>query len=151
MFKNLVRLYSMVVCLICSTILLVTISMSVSSVFRIVFAEYKYAHSLERYTNNEKFVAYYENRQSKHTQSHDASYWNINDHDNAKTLSRLIANTKDQLKIAEVRLAARREYVERIKQDNIVGIIDSLGWILVSIIFLVIHIYVYIKNDTNND
>lgn len=147
MFKNLVRLYSTIVCLICSIALLVTISLTLTNIFRIVLVEYKYSSTLERYADNERFLSYYHSKaQEKYSNAEPGYGNNTSAADSIKRVSSLIAGVKNHEKITDIRLAEKADHIARIKHENIISIIDYLGWMVASALFLVIHVYIYKKS-----
>ena len=56
MFKNLVQLYSLVVCLIASIVMMITIGIMLGNATDILLPEYKYMNQLDKFTSNEKYM-----------------------------------------------------------------------------------------------
>ena len=56
MFKNLVQLYSLVVCLIASIVMMITIGIMLGNATDILLPEYKYMNQLDKFTSNEKYI-----------------------------------------------------------------------------------------------
>ncbi len=56
MIKNLVQLYSLVVCLIASVVIMITIGIMLGNTTDILLLEYKYMNQLDKFTSNEKYI-----------------------------------------------------------------------------------------------
>jgi len=65
MIKNLVQLYSLVVCLIASVVIMITIGIMLGNTTDILLPEYKYMNQLDKFTSNEKYID--SQKQSEHS------------------------------------------------------------------------------------
>lgn len=118
MFKNLVQLYSLVVCLIASIVMMITIGIMLGNATDILLPEYKYMNQLDKFTSNEKYID--SQKQSDHSSK---EKWQIIDPNS----------------LAEKRLAERESYINRIKGDAISTVINCITWFITGLFFFVIH------------
>jgi hypothetical protein len=118
MIKNLVQLYSLVVCLIASVVIMITIGIMLGNTTDILLLEYKYMNQLDKFTSNEKYID--SQKQSDHSSK---EKWQIIDPNS----------------LAEKRLAERESYINRIKGDAISTVINCITWFITGLFFFVIH------------
>ncbi|MBN8523008.1 MAG: hypothetical protein J0M23_04025 [Rickettsiales bacterium] len=118
MIKNLVQLYSLVVCLIASVVIMITIGIMLGNTTDILLPEYKYMNQLDKFTSNEKYID--SQKQSDHSSK---EKWQIIDPNS----------------LAEKRLAERESYINRIKGDAISTVINCITWLITGLFFFVIH------------
>ena len=118
MIKNLVQLYSLVVCLIASVVIMITIGIMLGNTTDILLPEYKYMNQLDKFTSNEKYID--SQKQSDHSSK---EKWQIIDPDS----------------LAEKRLAERESYINRIIGDAISTVINCITWLITGLFFFVIH------------
>ena len=130
MFKNLVQLYSLVVCLIASIVMMITIGIILGNATDILLPEYKYMNQLDKFTSNEKYIDY--QKQS--------------DPINKERLQII-----DSDSVAEKRLAEREDYINRIKGDAISTLINCTTWLITGLFFFVIHWRIYKGSSASNN
>ena len=118
MFKNLVQLYSLFVCLIASIVMMIAIGIMLGNITDILLPEYKYINQLDKFTSNEKYIDY-----QKQSDSSNKERLQIIDSDS----------------VAEKRLAEREDYINRIKGDAISTVINCITWFITGLFFFVIH------------
>lgn len=130
MFKNLVQLYSLVVCLIASIVMMITIGIILGNATDILLPEYKYMNELDKFTSNEKYI-------DSQTQSDPSS----------KERLQII----DSDSVAEKRLKEREDYINRIKGYAISTIINYITWLITGLVFFVIHWKIYKGSSASNN
>ena len=130
MFKNLVQLYSLFVCLIASIVMMIAIGIMLGNITDILLPEYKYINQLDKFTSNEKYIDY-----QKQTDSSNKERLQIIDSDS----------------VAEKRLAEREDYINRIKGDAISTLINCITWLITSLVFFVIHWRMYRRCSASNN
>ena len=130
MFKNLVQLYSLVVCLIASIVMMIAIGIMLGNITDILLPEYKYMNQLDKFTSNEKYIDY--QKQS--------------DPINKERLQII-----DSDSVAEKRLAEREDYINRIKGDAISTLINCTTWLITGLFFFVIHWRIYKGSSASNN
>jgi hypothetical protein len=107
---------------------MVTIGIMLISATDLIFTEYKYKNQLNRFVSNEKYIDY-----QKHTNPNDKEKW--------QSLSMKL--------VEEKRIAAKREYIEEVKDSAISGIINCVTWLITGLIFFVIHWKMYRRSSSN--
>ena len=130
MIKNLVQLYSLVVCLIASVVIMITIGIMLGNTTDILLLEYKYMNQLDKFTSNEKYID--SQKQSEHSSK---EKWQI----------------IDPNLLAEKRLAERESYINRIKGDAISTVINCITWLITGLFFFVIHWRMYKGYSASNN
>jgi len=130
MFKNLVQLYSLFVCLIASIVMMIAIGIMLGNVTDILLPEYKYMNQLDKFTSNEKYIDY-----QKQSDSSNKERLQIIDSDS----------------VAEKRLAEREDYINRIKGDAISTLINCTTWLITGLFFFVIHWRIYKGSSASNN
>ena len=130
MIKNLVQLYSLVVCLIASVVIMITIGIMLGNTTDILLPEYKYMNQLDKFTSNEKYID--SQKQSEHSSK---EKWQI----------------IDPHLLAEKRLAERESYINRIKGDAISTVINCITWLITGLFFFVIHWRMYKGYSASNN
>lgn len=152
MIKNILQLYALLVCLITVVILIVSFSMSLNLVTSLVIPEYKYYSSLRSYDSNEAYIEDYEHSigftssslhelPSSSLDDSERQYWK----DKMQKVIALQQLPPNQLD--EKRLAARRQYLENKKVQDITSLIYTLQWVLIAMIFFFIHWKIYKKSE----
>ncbi|WPX98922.1 hypothetical protein Megpolyxen_00777 [Candidatus Megaera polyxenophila] len=130
MIKNLAQLYSLVVCLIASVVIMITIGIMLGNTTDILLPEYKYMNQLDKFTSNEKYID--SQKQSEHSSK---EKWQI----------------IDPNLLAEKRLAERESYINRIKGDAISTVINCITWLITGLFFFVIHWRMYKGYSASNN
>ena len=130
MIKNLVQLYSLVVCLIASVVIMITIGIMLGNTTDILLPEYKYINQLDKFTSNEKYID--SQKQRDHSSK---EKWQI----------------IDPNLLAEKRLAERESYINRIKGDAISTVINCITWLITGLFFFVIHWRMYKGYSASNN
>lgn len=130
MIKNLVQLYSLVVCLIASVVIMITIGIMLGNTTDILLPEYKYMNQLDKFTSNEKYID--SQKQSEHSSK---EKWQI----------------IDPNLLAEKRLAERESYINGIKGDAISTVINCITWLITGLFFFVIHWRMYKGYSASNN
>ena len=130
MFKNLVQLYSLFVCLIASIVMMIAIGIMLGNITDILLPEYKYINQLDKFTSNEKYIDY-----QKQSDSSNKERLQIIDSDS----------------VAEKRLAEREDYINRIKGDAISTLINCTTWLITGLFFFVIHWRIYKGSFASNN
>ena len=124
MNKNLLQIYSLLICLISSIILIITLGFVFRSTVNLIFLEYRFRDNLQHYSSNERYIEH--------------------NKDSSDSLRNLSADA-----IQNVRLHKRAEHIDFQKHQAINHIIDCVGWILISIAFFSLHWRLY-KNATKS-
>ena len=130
MIKNLVQLYSLVVCLIASVVIMITIGIMLGNTTDILLPEYKYMNQLDKFISNEKYID--SQKQSDHSSK---EKWQIIDPNS----------------LAEKRLAERESYINRIKGDAISTVINCITWLITGLFFFIIHWRMYKGYSASNN
>lgn len=152
MIKNILQIYALLVCLITIVILIISFSISLNSVTNLLIPEYKYYSSLRPYDSNEAYIEDYERSigftpSSLHQLSSSAldeserQYWK----DKMQKVMALQQLPPAQLDAK--RLAAREQYLEDKKIQNITSLIETFQWIVIAMIFFFIHWKIYKKSE----
>jgi hypothetical protein len=128
MLKNLTQVYCLIICLVASIVMMVTIGIMLISATDLIFTNYKYKNQLNRFVSNEKYIDY-----QKHTNPNNKEKW--------ESLSMKL--------VEEKRIAAKREYIEELKDSAISGIINCATWLITGLIFFVIHWKMYRRSSSN--
>ncbi len=127
MFKNLLQLYSLLVCLIASIVMMVSVGLAFNETTTIWLVEYKNKVSLNNYSTNEKYISY--NKQ----------------YNGKKDLDKL---TSEEL-VAK-RVAERSDYIQDKKDGSVSSLINIFTWLLTGLLFFAIHWRIYKKDSVRN-
>ena len=130
MIKNLVQLYSLVVCLIASVVIMITIGIMLGNTTDILLPEYKYMNQLDKFTSNEKYID-----SQKQSEQSSKEKWQI----------------IDPNLLAEKRLAERESYINRIKGDAISTVINCITWLITGLFFFITHWRMYKGYSASNN
>ena len=125
MFKNLLQLYALVVCLINSVVLLCLTGWTLNSVMELVIPQYKHYSTMIRYSSDEHFVRHYESAYSY-------------DDDKLKEFQKLTPE-----KITKNRIAEKANFLDTTRGNAIEELIKALQWLLVSAFFFLTHWNLY--------
>lgn len=131
MFKNLMQVYSLVVCLVASVVMMIALGVMLNSGTDLLLTEYKNAHQLINYDSDEKYIEY--KRSSAYT-DHDKEKWKADNLDH----------------ITEKRMADRADYINGVKASAINGIINAMTWFITGLLFFIIHWRLYKRSMSNN-
>ena len=118
MHKNFIQVYCLVICLVASIVMMVTIGIMLVSTTDLIFTDYKYKNQLNNFADNEKYIEY-----QKHKNPDDKEKW--------QSLSLKL--------IEEKRIIAKGDYIEEIKDGASSSIINATTWLIILLIFFVIH------------
>ncbi|WCR56300.1 hypothetical protein [Rickettsia asembonensis] len=122
------QIYSMVVCFVITIVLLITLSITFNAFITLFLPEY---------TNKEELIKYSTNEQYLKLKSYDKDLY--------EQLKGLPPN-----ELEEKRISYKNEYIEVTKARAVSTIINCLIWIIVSLIFFIVHWKIY-KNTQNNN
>ena len=56
MFKSLIQLYCLIVCLISAITIMITLGVAFNSITEVTLTEYKFASSLSKFSSNDKYI-----------------------------------------------------------------------------------------------
>ncbi|MBP6951872.1 MAG: hypothetical protein KBD36_01805 [Alphaproteobacteria bacterium] len=129
MIKNIFQLYTLLICLICTIILIISSSMFLNSLTDLFIPEYKSYSSMVSYESNDNYLRYYERD------------WGIKD-ERYIALSQL---SPDQLD--DKRMIAKKAFLAQEKAQAIGALIHCLQWALVALAFFLIHWRLYKKSN----
>lgn len=124
MFKNLLQLYSLLVCLVASIVMMVTVGHIFNETTTILLLEYKNKVHLNHYSTNEKYLTYAE--------------------DNNKKQDILSKLTDEEL--AAKRVSVRADYIQDAKDGAISSLISIFTWFITALLFFAIHWRIYKKD-----
>lgn len=117
MFK-LVQLYSLVMCLIASVIIMITVALMLGCITDITLVEYKEYNYLNNFKNNEKYIEY-------------------------KIQSSVDIKNLDSETITSNRLLEKNNYIEDKKGSAISSFIPLFTWFFTGFIFFIVHWRLY--------
>ena len=120
MFKNLVRVYCVCILFVSAVMIMVTTGILLSAAINYNFVEYKNISALEQYSTNEKFIEENKDR-----------YKGISSWSNKYT--------------EEKRTAAKNDFILKQRNKSIETFFDTVSWLFTSLLFLIIHIFIYKK------
>ena len=126
MLKNLLQLYSLLICFISTLILIITTALVLQNISNIFFMEYKEKESLNKFISNEKYLEHKLQRFPKNK-----NYW---------------TGMKTE-ELEKTRINEQQEFIGGIINDNIKSLINIGCWMISAIFFLVPHIYIYKKSS----
>lgn len=119
MFKNLTRLYAGMVMLLCTIILVITTSLSISSLLTYRFPEEMSSVMFERFTSTENFKNSFYDQQKQ----------------------ALLKLSEDEL--TKKMVNAKQEEIDRQKRNSISNILHFIPWFVVAVLFLLVHVIIY--------
>ena len=114
MFKNLLQLYALVMCLISSIMIMITFGVMFNNVTELTLTEYKHQAHLNNFTTNEKYINY-------------------------KTK----LGPLDEKELQRKRLLEKDSYIENQKSNAISSLISGATWLFTGFIFFIIHWCLY--------
>ena len=138
MFKNLLQVYALLVCLINTVFLLIMTCWGLNSITDLAMPEYKNYSRMLRYVSDENYKDYFQDNYSNQ------NYYDSNDSRRIHNETRL--KEFQQLtpeKLTERRINDRNNFLENNRRNAIEGLIRSLQWLLVSLFFFAIHWRLY--------
>lgn len=119
MFKNLTRLYAGMVMLLCTIILVITTSLSVSNLLTYRFPEEMSSGMFEKFTSTENFKNSFYDKEK-------ASLQKLSEEELVSRMEK-----------------AKKEEIQRQKRSAVSGILHFIPWFLVSVLFLLVHAVIY--------
>lgn len=128
MFKNLLQVYSLLVCLFASIMIMITSGMALNSLADFTMTEIKHYGTLLDYDDNEAYLAREWNEQK------------------LKELKKL-----PEADLTAKRLKDRVTKVRDLKHYAVQHMIDTVPWLLVSLIFFMIHWRLYHRQKKTID
>ncbi len=129
--KNIFQVYTLLVCLICTIILIITTAFFLNEVTDLIIPQYKNYSSLLRYESNENYVNYLESNRMD---------------------SKEFLKIKDlsPAEIDEKRIFAKKAFLEERKGWAIQSLINTVEWALVALFFFFIHWRLYKRSEKNS-
>jgi predicted tellurium resistance membrane protein TerC len=127
-FKNILQVYALVVCLIASTALMIASVMALNSLTDLIIPHYKHYSSLSRFESNERYL--------DHKQETYAA-----DDKRLKELNKLSGEEISAKKDRE-----KKEFLEDKKKQAIESLIQCLQWIIIASLFFCLHWRLYKKS-----
>ncbi|MGI2299253.1 hypothetical protein [Candidatus Cardinium hertigii] len=115
------KIYSMVVCFATTIVLLVTLSITFNGFITLFLPEYTNKEALIRYSTNEQFLQF---------KSHD------------KYLYKQLEGLSPK-ELEKRRMSYKHKYIEIIKGRAVSTIISNSIWIIVSLVFFIVHWKIY--------
>lgn len=119
MFKNLIQLYALIICLICTLILMVNIGFLMNASSEIVFMNYVNRNTLYKYDSNESYLKW------------EQSLKNSGEVDKLLSLS--------SLEVEKLRIAEKENTKKEISYTAIKNIINSSIWLIITFLFFIFH------------
>lgn len=135
--KNMLQLYTLLICAISVIILLVVSGLSLNSFVNLLLPEYTNYSTLGRYESNE---AYIRSREQQYNYNREEVRQEI------MALRQLSPQT-----LTEQRLTARKDFLEDQRRRNIQDLIIYFEWAFVSLLFFYIHWRLYRKSAGNSE
>ncbi|MCC8483154.1 MAG: hypothetical protein LN561_01055 [Rickettsia endosymbiont of Labidopullus appendiculatus] len=126
MFKNLLQLYSMIICLFASLTLMFTLVQVMQDIASLVLPEYKYNHDIAKFNSVENFI------NSK----------NPEEAEKIKLLSKIEIDKKINLE--------KTNYMQKIEKETVFNLINKAIWVITSSIFFIIHWFLYKKSSKHH-
>lgn len=121
MFKNLLQLYSMIICLVASLTLMFALVQVMQNIASLVLPEYKYNHDIAKFNSVENFI------NSKNPQ----------EAEKIRLLSKIEIDKKISLE--------KTNYMQKVEKDTIFNLISNTTWVITGLIFFIIHWLLYKK------
>ena len=122
MFKNILQIYSLIVCIICTIIILIISANSLDRITDIVIPQYKFVPS-SKYLDNATYKDYY--------------------HSTTKDLT--------DIEIDKRRLIEQKHEFNNFKAYSIRSLINLFCWLIPALITLIIHWRLYKKSSNYNN
>lgn len=119
MLKNLTRLYAGVVMLLCTIILVIAISLTFSNLLTYKFPEEMQSGNFEKFTSSESFKNSFYDQQK-------AAIQKLSEDELVKRMEK-----------------KKQEEILRQQRSAISGILHSAPWLLVSVLFFLLHVVIY--------
>lgn len=120
--KNLPQLYSLSICFVSTIVTLVTSILLIIAIINIMFFDLRNESDLNRYASNESYISYF-------SESYNSDRERVN------------ALSPD--KITDMRIQKRNDYITSEKSRTKNNIIDFTVYIIVSLLFTLIHYRIY--------
>jgi hypothetical protein len=127
--KNIAELYSLTICLISTIVALVASILLITSIINITFFDLRNKDYLSRFNSNESYI------NSLH-----------NSYDNER--DKVSSLTTD--KLTELRIQIKNDYIYSTKARQINDMIDRAVCLVVSLLFILIHVRIYKKSKSNS-
>ena len=129
--KNLFQLYTLLVCLICTIILIITTAFFLNGITDLIIPQYTNYSSLIRYDSRESYMNYLEGKNM----------------DNKQFLK---AVGPSPAQIDEKRAFDRQQFLEVRKGSAIQSLINTVEWAFIALIFFFIHWRLYKRSKENS-
>ena len=129
MFKNLIQLYSIVICCLASITLMVLLLFSGNNLLYLVFPEYMNKIHLASFDSDEEYL---EAEQAK---------------ENKQKYEKLVKMSPNEL--SKKRLHDKERYIQDTKTSSIQNLIISVYEMLIALVFFIIHWCLYKRSSTN--
>ncbi len=117
MLKNLTQIYSLVICLVSTIILMITLGVMFNSATDILLTEYKNVHAMDKFSSNDKYIEY-------------KTSYNKDD-------KRFELLGGEEIKIK--RLQEKEDYINNRKKEAIGTLINCMTWLFISALFFIVH------------
>ena len=118
MFKSLIQLYCLIVCLISAITIMITLGVAFNSITEVTLTEYKFASSLSKFSSNDKYI------------EHKIQY----SPDNKETW-----NTLSDEEIKAKRTIEKEDFLKEKKSEALSTIISCITWLFVAALFFIVH------------
>lgn len=128
-FKNIFQIYTLLVCLISTIILIISIALFLNALTDLLIPQYKHYSYLVRFESNESYL-----RSSE-------SHYGVNK-ERLTELKHLSASQMDEKRINE-----KKEYLEEQKGKAIESLISTLQWAFVALVFFFLHWRLYKRSE----
>lgn len=117
MLKNLTQIYSLIICLVSTIILMITLGVMFNSATDILLTEYKNVHTMDKFSSNDKYIEY-------------KTSYNKDD-------KRFELLGGEEIKIK--RLQEKEDYINNRKKEAIGTLISCMTWLFISALFFIVH------------
>lgn len=125
MFKNLLQLYSLLICMISVVLMIVVLGLLSFSVGDLVLFQYKYSYELNKFNSNEKYIQ----------------------HKKQNNKSQVNWSKLSEQEVTNLRLSEKEDYQDQKQSYALYNILDKAGWLIVGFIFFIIHWCLYKKSS----
>lgn len=135
--KNILQIYALLVCLICTVVLIITTGLILNGITDLMIPQYKNYSSLLRYESNESYLNYLETKDM---------------YGSKDTVNKEFLKVKglSSTQIDEKRAFAKKTFLEEQKGYAIQGLITTFQWALVALFFFFIHWRLYKRSKESN-
>jgi len=135
--KNIFQIYTLLVCLVCTIILIITTAFLLDEVTDLIIPQYKNYSSLLRYESNERYLSYLETKDM---------------YGSKDMVNKEFLNIKDlpPAQIDEKRAFAKKAFLEERKGYTIQSLITTVQWALVAFFFFFIHWRLYRRSKESS-